>query len=997
MLLFKFCIFTTNVYAATDGVLLEPVTNLFANLGDGIMDIMQRTFLGVESSGAWIEKSDNNTWLKIAIIAVGLVLAVVAVVSTICTGGAALTIIASIVGAVIKIGAGTAIAFFAVSMTHFGSNGFYLPEYHLTLEAIFKGDILAFDVNFFEPKEAEYKEKTLENFIKVYAVHDNFYCLNQEGYDQFKQKYGFSDRSEIKTSESTLIGYMFSHSDPRGYASVGLETAYLYKWTYNGKEYSCYYLYDGYEIYDDWNWDNYYWIGDFRENGEPLKEIEKNESIASILQPTIADWYKILRNIALVAMMSVLVYIGIRITLTTVAGDKAKYKQMLVDWVVAICLVLLMHYIMSFAVTINQKIIEAISSITVSGYGGQDEIVGSGSKIADNIKTPSTSRGSDENAPDTVSRMDGAGVQLFIIDDKDAVDRAYKTLVDDRKADSDGKKGKNSSFYNRFYEENGQKVLYWPANGFMEQARLLGQDIGDDETQTKVARAGYNIIYVVLVIYTIIFSFTYLKRVIYMAFLTLIAPLVAITYPIDKISDGKAQAFDMWIKEYIFNLLMQPMHFILYTILVSMAMKFAAKNIFYAVIAIGFLIPAEKILRRFFRFERAQTPGMFAGPAGAALLMQGLNKLMHRPPHKSRLGTGKGEKDDENSKISTYKNGDDPLDHLNSGNDEEDDSIRTTDTSNNEDSGSNPLIGNEENTDTDVGNVNQNNINLPPPTQTANTFNTNRTPSTSTNSSSRRSRNTAQRKKRKVSIGRSIRRGMAGYRDGMVKRYKANKRLKGGVFRRTTRLAAGLAAAGTMAAAGGIIGIATGDATKAAQYMAAGAAGGYKLGKSGVDGVANKLNEQYREPLKQAKIGFYGEEEYQKREHEKFKKREFEQNVANIQKIQEQEALSYKQAKEKAMRIAEYTDNKGINSFNDAYAVDRMINDGFSRAEALAIGNMVSSMDGKGADKMSRKDRVNYAKDLRDKLIAKGMDKDQAREEAIRMVEGTNKFAKYIS
>ena len=86
------------------------------------------------------------------------------------------------------------------------------------------------------------------------------------------------------------------------------------------------------------------------------------------------------------------------------------------------------------------------------------------------------------------------------------------------------------------------------------------------EEQTKTVRAGYNIIYIVLVIYTIIFCFTYLKRVVYMAFLTIIAPLVAITYPIDKINDGKAQAFDLWLKEYLFNLLIQPMHLILYTI-----------------------------------------------------------------------------------------------------------------------------------------------------------------------------------------------------------------------------------------------------------------------------------------------------------------------------------------------------------------------------------------------------------------------------------------------
>ena len=38
-----------------------------------------------------------------------------------------------------------------------------------------------------------------------------------------------------------------------------------------------------------------------------------------------------------------------------------------------------------------------------------------------------------------------------------------------------------------------------------------------------------------------------------MAFLTMVAPLVAFMYPIDKMNDGKAQGFDTWIKEYIFN------------------------------------------------------------------------------------------------------------------------------------------------------------------------------------------------------------------------------------------------------------------------------------------------------------------------------------------------------------------------------------------------------------------------------------------------------------
>ena len=61
-------------------------------------------------------------------------------------------------------------------------------------------------------------------------------------------------------------------------------------------------------------------------------------------------------------MMSVLLYIGIRMMLSTVASDKAKYKQMLIDWLVGMCLLFFMHYIMAFSVTITKKITEVVKS-----------------------------------------------------------------------------------------------------------------------------------------------------------------------------------------------------------------------------------------------------------------------------------------------------------------------------------------------------------------------------------------------------------------------------------------------------------------------------------------------------------------------------------------------------------------------------------------------------------------------------------------------------------
>ena len=77
------------------------------------------------------------------------------------------------------------------------------------------------------------------------------------------------------------------------------------------------------------------------------------------------------------------------------------------------------------------------------------------------------------------------------------------------------------------------KVLY-----FTNFARMYLNVRSDDEyIPMSVA---YLIIYVALVTFTIIFVFRYLKRLIYLAFLTLMAPVVAITYPIDKLKDRKS-------------------------------------------------------------------------------------------------------------------------------------------------------------------------------------------------------------------------------------------------------------------------------------------------------------------------------------------------------------------------------------------------------------------------------------------------------------------------
>ena len=104
-------------------------------------------------------------------------------------------------------------------------------------------------------------------------------------------------------------------------------------------------------------------------------------------------------------------------------------------------------------------------------------------------------------------------------------------------------------------------------NGTTFTTNLIGLarfKMQQNQFSTKI---GYFMLYVGLVVLTFKFTFVYLKRLLMMSFLTLISPIVAATYPIDKAESGKAKGFDMWLKEYTYNMLLQPMHYIFYVIL----------------------------------------------------------------------------------------------------------------------------------------------------------------------------------------------------------------------------------------------------------------------------------------------------------------------------------------------------------------------------------------------------------------------------------------------
>lgn len=310
-------------------------------------------------------------------------------------------------------------------------------------------------------------------------------------------------------------------------------------------------------------------VGASSDSDSEKKAVSAASSDRYGIRDTIGSWYKAFRNIAVVGLLTVLVYLGIRIVISSTATDKAKYKENLQDWLVALCLVFIIHFIMSGIMMLTDKFTEMLDNTI--------------------------------NKPIAV-KVTGSDVKF----------------------------NTNLVGYVRFMAQS--------------------PDFGNC--------TAYTIMYLALVLYTVMFTFTYFKRFLYMAFFTMIAPLVALTYPIDKVKDGKAQAFDMWFKEYTMNAIIQPIHLILYSVFIGSAIDLAVSNPLYAIVAMAFLTSAEKFVKQMFGLDKAKTPAGLAAMAGGALAMKGIGYVVGKL-------SGKG---GSSNKLATSGAGDDASKLLSRGN-----------------------------------------------------------------------------------------------------------------------------------------------------------------------------------------------------------------------------------------------------------------------------------------------------------------------------------------
>ena len=101
---------------------------------------------------------------------------------------------------------------------------------------------------------------------------------------------------------------------------------------------------------------------------------QSNNNIISGVKTSVAQWYYALRNIAALGLLCVLIYTGIRILLSTVAEDKAHYKDLLMDWVKGVCLVIFIHVLMILILNVADNLVSIIRTGMGSSLQGYSSI-----------------------------------------------------------------------------------------------------------------------------------------------------------------------------------------------------------------------------------------------------------------------------------------------------------------------------------------------------------------------------------------------------------------------------------------------------------------------------------------------------------------------------------------------------------------------------------------------------------------------------------------------
>lgn len=116
------------------------------------------------------------------------------------------------------------------------------------------------------------------------------------------------------------------------------------------------------------------------------------------------------------------------------------------------------------------------------------------------------------------------------------------------------------------------------------------------------------IMYLALAIIFFRFLWVYIKRSFTVLILVIIAPFIGAKYAIDSATGKKGNSFRSWLYDFTFNVLIQTVHALVYTVLMTVVLSIAFESLtgyVIALIVMNFILSADEIFRNIFNFDKS--------------------------------------------------------------------------------------------------------------------------------------------------------------------------------------------------------------------------------------------------------------------------------------------------------------------------------------------------------------------------------------------------------
>lgn len=290
----------------------------------------------------------------------------------------------------------------------------------------------------------------------------------------------------------------------------------------------------------------------------------KPAGLAGGIQGAISAIYNAFRYLVTATYIVVLVYLAIRMMLSSVGRQKAHYKELFKHWLIGLLLLFSFHWVMAFIIWLSNTFVDILAE-TATGI------------LRDGLTVPSG-----------ISAVTASDIQNSPI---------------------------TSFIALRISEATAEGSLLDSILGiFLSLIKPI--------LLTLLLWSAFSIIV------------TYFRRLFTIAVLILTFPLVALSYVFDKIGDKKAQTLSIWLKEFMVNVMVQPIHAIL---LVFIAMLFSTGlsvtqsatsefpgglfgphiiGAIMSIVALRLIPVGEDLLKKLFQINSSMGPGS-GGIAGS--------------------------------------------------------------------------------------------------------------------------------------------------------------------------------------------------------------------------------------------------------------------------------------------------------------------------------------------------------------------------------------------